>query len=105
MQMGVMDEKTIFPCGGGFFIKGKELKVMVEQIRLFLLFRFPVTVSLPMHLLRSLKNIRKSFKGVDEWKKIMSSFGVGEFLNNDFAVGAKGRIPSGDFMKKGLKPL
>jgi cell division protein FtsI/penicillin-binding protein 2 len=62
MQMGVMDEKTIFPCGGGFFIKGKELKVMVEQIRLFLPFRFPVTVSLPMHLLRSSKNIRKSFK-------------------------------------------
>ncbi len=30
----------------------------------------------------------------------MSSFGVGEFLNNDFAVGAKGRIPSGDFYEK-----
>jgi penicillin-binding protein 2 len=35
----------------------------------------------------------------------MSSFGVGEFLNNDFAVGAKGRIPSGDFYEKSLKPL
>ena len=26
MQMGVMDEKTVFPCGGGFFYKGKRIK-------------------------------------------------------------------------------
>lgn len=32
MQMGVMDEKTIFPCGGGFIIKEKELKVTAVQI-------------------------------------------------------------------------
>lgn len=39
-------------------------------------------------------------RGVDEWKKIMNSFGVGEFLNNDLAVGSKGRIPSGEFYEK-----
>jgi penicillin-binding protein 2 len=61
MQMGVMDEKTIFLVEVDF-IKGKELKDMVEQIRLFLPFRFPVTVSLPMHLLRSSKISWKSFK-------------------------------------------
>lgn len=35
----------------------------------------------------------------------MSSFGVGEFLNNDFAVGAKGRIPSGDFYERRFKAI
>jgi penicillin-binding protein 2 len=44
-------------------------------------------------------------KGVDEWKAIMSSFGVGEFLNNDFAVGAKGRIPSGEFYEKRMASI
>lgn len=38
-------------------------------------------------------------------EKIMSSFGVGEFLNNDFAVGAKGRIPSGDFYERRFKAI
>ena len=33
-------------------------------------------------------------------EKIMNSFGVGEFLNNDLAVGSKGRIPSGEFYEK-----
>jgi len=37
---------------------------------------------------------------VKEWKKIMSSFGLGEFLNNDLAVGSRGRIPSGEFYEK-----
>ena len=44
-------------------------------------------------------------KGVDEWKKILNSFGVGEFLNNDLAVGAKGRIPSGEFYEKRMQSI
>lgn len=44
-------------------------------------------------------------RGVDEWKEIMNSFGVGEFLNNDLAVGAKGRVPSGDFYERRFKAI
>jgi penicillin-binding protein 2 len=39
-------------------------------------------------------------RGVDEWKKIMSSFGVGEYLNNDLAVGSAGKIPTGESYQK-----
>ncbi|WP_288376602.1 penicillin-binding transpeptidase domain-containing protein, partial [uncultured Chryseobacterium sp.] len=39
------------------------------------------------------------------WKGILNSFGVGEFLNNDLAVGAKGRIPSGEFYEKRMKSI
>ncbi len=30
----------------------------------------------------------------------MESFGLGEFMNNDLAVGAKGKMPSGEFYDK-----
>lgn len=41
-------------------------------------------------------------KAIDEWKNIMNSFGLGEFMNNDLAVGAKGKIPSGEYYSKRL---
>ncbi|MCD1115318.1 peptidoglycan D,D-transpeptidase FtsI family protein [Chryseobacterium turcicum] len=106
MQMGVMDEKTIFPCGGGFFYKGKRIKghggadPLIPAIQVssncFFTYAFIAIIK---------KYPGNPSKGVDEWKKIMSSFGVGEFLNNDFAVGAKGRIPSGDFYERRFKAI
>lgn len=100
-QMGVFDENTIFPCGGGFFYKGLRIKghggadPMVPAIQ----------VSSNCYFSHAFIAIMNKYpgnptKGVDEWKKIMSSFGVGEFLNNDLAVGSKGRIPSGSFYEK-----
>jgi len=106
MQMGVMDENTIFPCGGGFYYKGKRIKghggadPLIPSIQVssncFFTYAFIAIIK---------KYPGNPSKGVDEWKKIMSSFGVGEFLNNDFAVGAKGRIPSGDFYEKRFKAI
>lgn len=106
MQMGVMDENTIFPCGGGFFYKGKRIKghggadPLIPSIQVssncFFTYAFIAIIK---------KYPGNPSKGVDEWKKIMSSFGVGEFLNNDFAVGAKGRIPSGDFYERRFKAI
>lgn len=106
MQMGLMDENTIFPCGGGFFYRGKRIKghggadPLVPAIQVssncFFTYAFIAIIK---------KYPGNPGKGVDEWKKIMSSFGVGEFLNNDFAVGAKGRIPSGDYYEKRFKAI
>lgn len=106
MQMGVMDEKTIFPCGGGFYYKGKRIKghggadPLIPSIQVssncFFTYAFIAIIK---------KYPGNPSKGVDEWKKIMSSFGVGEYLNNDFAVGAKGRIPSGDFYERRFKAI
>lgn len=106
MQMGVMDENTVFPCGGGFFYKGKRIKghggadPLVPAIQVssncFFTYAFIAIIK---------KYPGNPSKGVDEWKKIMSSFGVGEFLNNDFAVGARGKIPSGDFYERRFKAI
>ncbi|MDQ8749279.1 peptidoglycan D,D-transpeptidase FtsI family protein [Elizabethkingia miricola] len=101
MQMGVMDEKTVYPCGGGFNYRGLRIKghggadPLIPAIR----------VSSNCYFSYAFISIMNKYpgdptKGVDEWKKIMNSFGVGEFLNNDLAVGSKGRIPSGEFYEK-----
>lgn len=106
MQMGVMDENTRFPCGGGFNYKGLRIKghggadPLIPSIQVssncFFSYAYLAIIN---------KYPGNPSKGVDEWKKIMSSFGVGEYLNNDFAVGAKGRIPSGEFYEKRMKYL
>ena len=101
MQMGVMDENTVFPCGGGFNYRGLRIKghggadplIPAIQVSSNCYFSYA-------YLAIVNKYPGNPSKGVDEWKSIMSSFGVGEFLNNDFAVGAKGRIPSGEFYEK-----
>jgi len=101
MQMGVMDENTIFPCGGGFSYNGLRIKghggadPLVPAIQVSSNCYFSYAFIAIMN-----KYPGDPSRGVNEWKKIMSSFGVGEFLNNDLAVGSKGRIPSGEFYEK-----
>lgn len=106
MQMGVMDENTVFPCGRGFNYRGLRIKghggadPLIPSIQVssncFFSYAYLAIIN---------KYPGNPSKGVDEWKKIMSSFGVGEFLNNDFAVGAKGRIPSGEFYENRMKSI
>ncbi len=106
MQMGVMTENTIFPCGGGFNYRGLRIKghggadPLIPSIQISSNCYFSYA-----YLAIINKYPGNPSKGVDEWKKIMNSFGVGEFLNNDLAVGAKGRIPSGEFYEKRQKTL
>ena len=101
MQMGVMDENTIFPCGGGFNYRGLRVKghggadPLVPAIQVSSNCYFTYAFIAIMN-----KYPGNPTKGVNEWKKIMSSFGVGEFLNTDIAVGSKGRIPTGEFYEK-----
>lgn len=101
MQMGVMDENTVFPCGGGFNYRGLRVKghggadPLIPAIQVSSNCYFSYAFIAIMN-----KYPGDPTRGVNEWKKIMSSFGVGEFLNNDLAVGAKGRIPTGEFYEK-----
>ena len=101
LQMGVMDENTRFPCGGGFNYRGLRVKghggadPLIPAIQVSSNCYFSYAFIAIMN-----KYPGDPSRGVNEWKKIMSSFGVGEFLNNDLAVGSKGRIPSGEFYEK-----
>ena len=98
--------KNRFSLGGGFFYKGKRIKGHGGADPLILLFRFLVIAFFTYAFIKIIKKYPGNpSKGVDEWKEIMNSFRVGEFLNNDLAVGAKGRVPSDDFMREDLKAI
>ena len=101
MQMGVMDENTIFPCGGGFYYRGLRIKGHGGADKLVP----ALQVSSNCHFSYAFIAIMNKYpgnptKGVNEWKEIMKSFGLGDYLNNYLAVGAPGRIPSGEFYEK-----
>lgn len=106
MQMGVMDDKTVFPCGRGFNYRGLRIKghggadplIPAIQVSSNCYFSYAYLAIIG-------KYPGNPSKGVDEWKKIMSSFGVGEFLNNDLASGSKGRIPNGEFYEKRMAQI
>lgn len=101
MQMGVMTDKTIFPCGGGFHYKGLSIKghggadplVPAIQVSSNCYFSYAYLAILD-------KYKGNPSKSIDEWNKIMKSFGLGEFMDNDLASGVKGRIPDSKFYEK-----
>lgn len=101
MQMGVMDANTVFPCGGGFNYRGLRVKGHGGAVPLIP----SIQVSSNCYFSYAFIAIMNKYpgdpsRGVDEWKKIMASFGVGEYLNNDLAVGSPGKIPTGAFYEK-----
>lgn len=106
MQMGVMTENTIFPCGGGFNYRGLRIKghggaePLIPSIQVSSNCYFSYAYLAILN-----KYPGNPSKGVDEWKAIMNSFGVGVFLNNDLASGVQGRIPSGEFYEKRMKKI
>ena len=106
MQMGLMDENTIFPCGGGFYYKGLRIKghggadPLVPAIQ----------VSSNCYFSHAFLAIVNKYpgnpsKGVDEWNKIMKSFGLGDYLNNDLATGVPGKIPNGAYYERYQKRI
>ena len=101
MQMGVMTPTTIFPCGGGFNVSGVRIKghggadPLIPSIQVSSNCYFSYA-----YLAMLNKYPGNPSKGADEWAKIMHSFGLGQFLNNDLAVGSKGLIPDGKFYEK-----
>ncbi|MDR2205496.1 MAG: peptidoglycan glycosyltransferase [Flavobacteriaceae bacterium] len=106
MQMGVFDENTIFPCGGGFYYRGLSIKGHGGAVPLIP----SIQVSSNCYFSYAYLAIINKYpdnpsKGVDEWKAIMASFGLGDYLGNDLAVGSRGRIPSGEFYENRQKNL
>lgn len=106
MQMGVMDEKTVFPCGRGFHYRGLTIKGHGGADPLIPALQISSNCYFSYAYLAIIKKYPGNpSKGVDEWKKIMESFGLNQYMNNDLAVGAKGRIPSGETYENRQKNL
>lgn len=101
MQMGVFDEKTVFPCGGGFHYKGLAIKGHGGAIPLVPSIQVSSNCYFSYAYLAILNKYPDNpSKAIDEWKKIMESFGLNNYMDNDIAVGAKGVIPGSKFYEK-----
>jgi penicillin-binding protein 2 len=104
MQMGVMTPDTVFPCGGGFNYKGVRIKghngafalttALEESSNCYFSYAYLAILN---------KYPGNPGKSIDEWAKIMHSFGLGEYLDNDLATGSKGFIPDSKFYEKRYK--
>jgi len=104
MQMGVLDENTIYPCSNGFNYRGLKIKGHTGAYPLV----HSIAISSNCYFTHAFISIINKYsknpsKGIDEWKTIMKSFGLGEYLNNDLAVGSRGQIPSGSFYERRSK--
>lgn len=106
LQMGVLTPETTFPCNGGFHYRGLSIRGHGGAIPMIPSLQVSSNCYFTYAYLAIInKYPGNPSKGVDEWKSILSSFGAGEYLHTDIAVGAKGRIPSGKFYERRQKYL
>lgn len=103
-QMKVISDSTRYTCRGGFHYGNRKIGChcgtywpigMEKAIEKSCNNYFSRT-----HLAILNKYPNDPTKSVNEWQKILNSFGLGVFLNNDLAFGSKGQIPGGAFYKK-----
>lgn len=105
-QMGVIDSTNHHTCNGGFRL-GSRRKINCHCG----IYGKPIDMETAIarscnsyfsHTYRKIINkdsIDGNF-GINQWKGIMSSFGFGNFLNNDLATGSPGLIPNSAYYDK-----
>ncbi len=106
LQMGTLDaDSTRFTCKHGFRYGRMKIACHCGQYYRPISLRLAIAKSCNNYFSEAYRDIVQKYpndyaKGVDEWKAIMNSFGLGTYLNNDLAVGSSGLIPSGKFYNK-----
>jgi penicillin-binding protein 2 len=105
LQMGTMSDSTKFVCKHGFRYGRMKIACHCGQFYRPIAVRMAIAKSCNNFFSEAYRDIVNKYpghpdKGVDEWKEIMNSFGLGVYLNNDLAVGSAGLIPSGNFYNK-----
>lgn len=102
LEMGVMTDSTTFVCKHGFRYGRLKIACHCGQYYRPIALRTAIAKSCNNYFSEAYRDIILKYpddyaKGLDEWKAIMNSFGMGVYLNNDLAVGSSGLIPSSKF--------
>lgn len=106
LQMGTLNaDSTGYVCKHGFRYGRMKIACHCGQYYRPIAVRLAIAKSCNNFFSEAYRDIVNKYpkqpdKGVDEWKEIMNSFGLGVYLNNDLAVGSSGLIPSGNFYNK-----
>ncbi|MDR3273278.1 MAG: peptidoglycan glycosyltransferase [Flavobacteriaceae bacterium] len=105
LQMEVITEKTTFVCKHGFHYGKRKINCHCGY------FYVPITIEKAIqkscnnffsetYLKAMTKYSGNIEKSIDEWSSIVNSFGAGEYLHSDLAVGSKGNIPNSEYYNK-----
>src|SRR5690606_28187750 len=92
MQMGIIDsDSTRYTCKHGFRYGRLRIACHCGQYYHPISLRMAIAKSCNNYFSEAYRDILQKYpndyaKGMDEWKEIMSSFGLGVYLNNDLAV-------------------
>lgn len=102
LEMGVISDSTTYVCKHGFRYGRLRIACHCGQYYRPIALRTAIAKSCNNYFSEAYRDIilkypRNYSRGLDEWKSIMNSFGLGVYLNNDLAVGSSGLIPSSKF--------
>jgi len=105
LQMNVISDSTTYTCKHGFRYGRLKIACHCGQYYRPIALRTAIAKSCNNFFSETYRDIVRKYpddygKGLDEWKKIINSFGLGVYLNNDLAVGSSGLIPSSNFYDK-----
>lgn len=105
MQMNVITDSTTYVCKHGFRHGRMRIACHCGQYYRPISVRLAIAKSCNNFFSEAYRDIVLKYpddysKGVEEWRAIMNSFGLGVYLNNDLAVGSSGLIPSAEFYNR-----
>lgn len=105
LQMNVISDSSTYVCKHGFRYGRLRIACHCGQYYRPISIRTAIAKSCNNYFSEAYRDIiRKNpdnyASGMDQWRKIMNSFGLGVYLNNDLAVGSSGLIPSSNFYDK-----
>ena len=104
-----LQEKTIyggskFKCQGGFHFGVENRKMGCHEHRSPLNLKEAIAASCNAYFCYVYKSIIENYpnvyEGYETWHKYVSSFGLGNWLNNDLPTGKKGFLPSRNYYDK-----
>ena len=103
LEEGVLYKNKYYECNGGYeYEKGKILKCHPHKSRTNL--EQAITISCNTYFCKTFSDLFKKFDSTEQsykiWRTHLSSFGVGQWMNNDFVSGEKGLLPEYKYYSK-----
>ena len=103
LEENILDENKIYSCTNGFeYEKNKFVKCHPHKP--FTNLEQAIAISCNTYFCKAFSETFKKFNSTKQsynvWRNHIKSFGVGEWMNNDFVSGAKGLLPEHEYYNK-----
>ena len=100
LEEKVISPMTIFSCDDGYEYE-KDKKVGCHPHRQNLSLKSAIAISCNSYFCKTFAEIFKKYDNTHQayevWRNHLQSFGIGDWMNNDFLTGAKGKLPKQDY--------